>query len=80
MSHYVDGIRTPSPPVYAVPDKSKKKRPPENGDHKPDPDQTDTGKSKGVIVNKKAKGNKKTSENIELVSQMHVIMLLLTLY
>jgi hypothetical protein len=51
--------------VYAVPDKSKKKKPP----NKPDPVQQNVGKSKGVIV-KKGKGKKNALENIELVSQI----------
>ena len=68
MSHCVDDIRTPSIPLYAVPDKSKKKKPPEKEEHKSGPDQRN--KSKGVIVNKKAKGKKEALENIELVCQI----------
>ncbi len=67
--HYIGGTRTPAPPVYAVPDKSKKKRPPETVEHKPDPIQPNVGKSKGFLV-MKGKGKKKTLENIELVSQI----------
>jgi hypothetical protein len=55
--------------VYAVPDKSKKKRPPEVEEHRPDHVQQNVGKSKGFLV-MKGKGKKKTLENIELVSQI----------
>ena len=68
MSHGVDDNRTPSIPVYAIPDKSKKKKLPENVEHKSGPDQQN--KSKGVIVNKKAKRKKEALENIELVHQI----------
>ena len=55
-------------PVYAVPDKSKKKKPPEREEHKSGPNQQN--KSKGITVNKKTKGKKEALENIELVSEI----------
>ena len=59
--------------MYAVPDKTKKKKPPEEeeGDnHRPDPN--NQPKSKGFIVNKKAKAKKEPLEDIELVSHFQI--------
>lgn len=69
-THCVDCTRTPSPAVYAIPDKSKKKnRQPEVKEHKPKPAQQNIGKSKGFLV-KKGNGKNKALENIELVSRI----------
>ena len=55
--------------MYAVPDKSKKNRPPEEEEPEHRSGPGNQPKSKGVKVNKKANVKKEPLQDIELVSQ-----------